>query len=495
MERQLSVQDYVEMALRRKWWIIIPFVVCIGLSFGVYKKLPKIYRATTTILVVPPEVPENYIAPTVKSTASEGLNTLRQQILSRTRLENVIRELNLYSDMTNKKTMEEIVEVMKKAIYIEVQRVAGPDTFAISYFGRDPRTVMLVTNRLASLFIEENLTAREKQAATTSIFLERELFSVEAKLKNKESQIRTIKESYMGELPEQLSVNLSILKSLQDQLESVNQRIKLTEEMRLMLQNQLSQLSTLGTDVVASNVGSESVEESYLDSRLTQLKEELSQLLSVYTAKHPDVIALRDRIARLEKDTAPQEGNNILLQGDVNASSGPEVNPPILNPFSIQLEEQINQMGAEIAKLKAERESLDKKVALYQNRVENTPKREQELAGLTRDLKLLQDYYTSLRNKLFQAKMAENLERRQKGEQFKILDHARMPEKPFKPNPKKIMLVGVLLGLVLGGGLGYMKETMDRSFHKIEEIEDFLELPVIATIPRIETKKREKRAA
>jgi len=490
-----SLQDYIEIAKRRKWWIIIPFVVCLALSFGYYKKLPKIYRTTTTILVVPPEVPVAYISPTVKSTASERLNTLRQEMLSRTRLEKVIEEFNLYPELRQKMAMEEIIEVMRKAIEIEVRRGTGPDTFAISYLGRDPRTVMMVTNRLASLFIEENLTAREKQAATTSTFLEMELSTVEAKLKNKETEIQRIKQRHMGELPEQLNANLSILKSLQDQLESINQRIKLTKEMRLMLQNQLSQLSTLPNNVVASNVGSESVEESHLDPRLTQLKEELNQLLSVYTEKHPDVAAIRNQIAKLEKDTPPQQENEIPLHGDVSESSGPDVHQSALNPFSIQLEQQLNQIDTEIAKLRAEQESLEGKIAIYRSRVENTPKREQELAGLIRDHKLLQDYYSSLRNKIFQAKMAENLERRQKGEQFKILDPAVMPEKPFKPSRKKIMFFGAFFGLVLGCGLGYMREAMDRSFHKADDVELFLELPVVAAIPRIENKGSRKRAA
>jgi len=132
---------------------------------------------------------------------------------------------------------------------------------------------------------------------------------------------------------------------------------------------------------------------------------------------------------------------------------------------------------------------------MYQRRVENTPKREQELATLTRDYDLLKTNYQSLLDKRIQAKMAENLERRQMGEQFKVLDPARMPEKPFKPDPRRIILIGALLGLVLGGGLGYTKETMDRSIHKVEEIEKFLGLPVIATIPTIESNKSEKRAA
>lgn len=480
-------QDYIEMALRRKWCIIIPFVVCIGLSFGVYKKLPKIYKAETLILVVPQEVPEDYIKPTVKSSISDRLSTLKQQILSRTRLESVIREFRLYSDKIGKLTMEEIVELMRKGIEIKVRRVRGPDTFTISYQGRDPSKVMMVTNRLASLFIEENLRAREQVATGTSDFLRKELFSIETALKDKEQDIRTFKERHMGELPEQLNANLRILGRLQDQVKDTYDALKTAEERRFMLQRELSQLSERES-AASDAVGSEVVVENQLVTQLNQLITKLNELRSIYTDKHPDVIDTRAQIARLEKDIAQQ----IAEQEAPNKGTNPHIRPLVENPMAAQLKREFREIKLEIGRLKVERESLKKQIAMYQRRVENTPRTEQELATLLRDYDLLKDNYKSLLNKQIQSKLAENLERRQKGEQFKILDPARMPEKPFKPNPQKVMLVGAFLGLLLGGGLGYMKETVDRSFHKIEEIEEFLELPVIAAIPLIRTEGTEK---
>ncbi|MFX0198284.1 MAG: XrtA system polysaccharide chain length determinant [Candidatus Hodarchaeota archaeon] len=488
-----SPQDYIEVAFRRKWWIIIPFIACLVLSFGYYKTLPKIYRATTLILVVPPEVPKAYISPTVSSSASERLNTLRQQILSRTRLETVIKELNLFSDTRKKMTMEEIVAVMRKAISIEVRRVSGPDTFTISYAGKEPRSVMMVANRLASLFIEENITTRERQAAGTSDFLERELSSIEAELKNKEDEIRFIKERYMGELPEQLGANLSILKRLQDQLNNVSERRKAAEEIRIMLQSQLSNISEAGSSVVDMDFHSEVVGDSPQVTELNKLKERLNQLLNVYTDKHPDVIDAKTKIARLEQEITHQQEKEMVPQEDFDSGADPQVEPPAFNPYAAQLEASINEIESEIIRLKAEKDGLEEQIMMYQRRVENTPRREQEMAELNRDISQLRDRYRSLSNKKFQAKLAENLERRQKGEQFKILDPAIIPEKPIKPSRKKILFLGAFFGLVLGCGLGYTRETMDRSFHKPEEVEQLLGFPVIAAIPRIENRKNGKK--
>jgi len=298
-------QDYIELIHRRKWWIVIPFVACIALSFGVYKKLPKIYKATTLILVQPQEVPEDYVKPTVKSPVSDRLNTLTQQILSRTRLEGVIREFNLYSDKIGNSTMEEIVDLMRKAINIEVQRTRGRDvqnTFTISYEGKDPRKVMIVTNRLVSLFIEENLRDRERQAVGTSDFIERELSTIEVALKEKEKHIRGFKERNMGELPGQLDANLRILERLQDQIKNNNDARRAAEERRIMLQREISELSKQGTSVVAGVV----VSENPLLTQLTQLKARLTELQSMYTDKHPDVIDTKIQIVRLEKDIEQQ---------------------------------------------------------------------------------------------------------------------------------------------------------------------------------------------
>ena len=476
-------QDYIEMALRRKWWIIIPFVACVGLSYCYYKSLPKIYKATTLILVQPQEVPEDYVKPTVKSPVSGRLSTLSQQILSRTRLESVIRELNLYSDKVGRLASEEIVDLMRKTIKIEIQKSRGRDvqnTFTISYEGREPRQVMLVTNRLASLFIEENLRAREKQAVETSDFIDRELSASEVALREKEKDIRTFKELYMGELPGQLDANLRILERLQDQIKNNTDSRKASEERRIMLQREISDLSGQITSGIADGVV---LGDSRL-TKLTQLKARLNELQSMYTDKHPDVIDTRAQIAKLQKDIAKQV--------DIGEKPNSEGKLSVFNPALTRLRGELVEVKLEISRLKVEGKSLKKQIEMYQRRVENTPKREQELATLTRDYDLLKGNYQSLLDKRIQAKMAENLERRQMGEQFKVLDPARMPEKPFRPDPKRIMLIGVFLGLVLGGGLGYMKESMDQSFHKIEEIEDILSFPVIATIPRIKTRGARK---
>jgi polysaccharide chain length determinant protein (PEP-CTERM system associated) len=471
-----TAQDFIDAAKRRKWWIVIPLFLSLVITYGVYKRLPRIYKTSTLILVQPQEVPEAYIKPTVRSMVADRLSTLSQQILSRTRLENVIQEFNLYPEVTGRSGMEQIVAAMRQAITIEVQRTRGRDvqnTFTIGYEGEDPRQVMMVANRLASLFIEENLRARERQATGTAEFLERELASIQTSLETKDQEIRAFKEKYMGELPQQLDANLRILGRLQDQMKNNADAFRATEERRIMVQQEIAQLSDQGSLLS----GQQSVSRDSPVVQLSRLRSRLTEIRSMYTEQHPDVVDLKMQIDSLEKEI--EEGAGTEQDSDSAAK------PRVFNPAVARLRGNLAELGLETSRVKAEERRLIEQIAMYQSRVENTPRIEQELATLTRDYGLLKANYQSLLDKKIQARMAENLERRQMGEQFTVLDPARLPEKPYKPDPRRVMLIGAFLGLVFGCGLAYMRETGDRSFHRIEEIEKALGFPVIATIPRI----------
>src|SRR4030043_915042 len=140
-QKPFNLQDYLAIGLRRKWYIIIPLVICVLVSFGVYKYLPKVYKATPLILVQPQRVPESYVRPTITDSVAGRLNTISQEILSRTRLEKVIQEFNLYSDLRNKAPMEVVVETMRTAIDVKAQaqrQDRSQNSFSISFEGKEP---------------------------------------------------------------------------------------------------------------------------------------------------------------------------------------------------------------------------------------------------------------------------------------------------------------------------------------------------------------------
>ncbi len=521
--KPLGIHDYIAIALRRKWYLIIPLIVGVVGSYGVYKTLPKIYQATTLILVQPQSVPESYVRPTITESVVSRLSTISQEILSRTRLEKVIEEFNLYPDLRKKMTKEEVIERMRKAIDVKVQepRRSGRDSttnsFTISFEGDHPQIVMQVTNKLASLFIEENLKVRETQAERTSEFITKELTSLEEQLKKKEQEIRNFKERNMGQLPQQLDANLRILERLQDQLKTTNENIRAGEDRSIVIQNQIEMLKKREPLQTAREIrrdpatGRESLvlermPEDPLVTQLNQLKRDLSSALSKYKETHPDVIDLKKRIAHLEpkvqevlqKQEAEREARlreqRAQRENVVVADLPPPAPDPETQRLFTQYTEQYNSVALEVKRLKEEEKELKQQIAFYQRRIEETPRREQELTLLTRDYDLMKANYQSLLDKKMQAQMAENLERKQQGEQFKVLDPARLPEKPIKPDRNKILLIGAFIGLALGVGLTWFRESLDRSFHTVSDVENYLGISVIATLPNLREEPKRKAA-
>lgn len=501
-EKPFDIHDYLAIGLRRKWYIVIPLIASILISFGVYKYLPKVYKSTTLILVQPQGIPENYIRPTVTDTVASRLNTISQEILSRTRLERVIQEFNLYANIRKSLSLEEITEIMRNAIEVKVQeprRDATANSFSVSYEGENPKTVMTVTNKLASLFIEENLRVRESRAEGTSEFLIKELEGMGEGLKRKEHDIRNFKERTMGQLPQQLDANLRILDRLQQQIKTTNESLRAAEDRSMVIQNQIELLRKREpTQIVrVGSQGDISVDRGEVSviTQLNNLKRELALAQSKYKETHPDVVDLKKKIADLEpkvKELAGKKG-----QAGEGETTERDLPPPILDRETqrllTQYGEQYHTVTLEAKRLREEEKELKQQVAFYQRRIEDTPKREQELIILTRDYDHLRSNYQSLLDKKIQAQMAENLERKQQGEQFKILDPARVPEKPFKPNRDKILLMGAVIGLAAGLGLAWFREWMDQSFHKASDVEDYLGVSVLAAIPNL--REEEKKAA
>jgi polysaccharide chain length determinant protein (PEP-CTERM system associated) len=497
-ERIFSFENYLKIGLRRKWYIIIPLILSVIISFGVYKYLPKEYRASTLILVRAQQVPERYVQATLTEPVTERLNTISQEILSRTRLERIIKEFNLYSDLLNKSRMEEIVEMMRRKIDIKVQEESG---FSISFEGRDPGTVMTVTNKLASMFIEENLKSRESRVEGTAQFINRELKTVESTLRKKEDMLRRYKEKNMGQLPEQLEANLRIIAQLQEQLKTTNDALRAKEDRMVVLQNQIEQAMDQRSQrgQTWATLSATGIEDP-LAAQLNALKKELEDAEDKYTGYHPDVANLKKKIAALTLKLKKQEEEKARRLGGVGgmvAGSNPVAPSPEPDPTTEELiaqhKEQFSETQSEVRGLKEEIVNLKEEIALYQKRIQETPKKEQEMVNLNRDYNLMMGQFQSLLNKKYDAQLAENLERKQQSEQFMVLDPARLPEKPSKPNRNGLLAMGALMGLGIGLGLTWFRESMDRSFYEVSDVETYLKLPVVATL--LNLNEEEKKAA
>ncbi len=463
----MGAEDYIEIVLRRKWFIITPFIVSVIGIIVAFRIIPPMYKSTTQILVEPQKVSESYVKPTITIDIKGRLDTISQQVMSRTRLESIIKEFDLFHSQRDKLTSDEIVELMRKNIEINVQ---GQASFIISYMGADPETVMHVTNRLASLFIEENLKVREQQAEGTTEFLDTQLQSLKAVLESLEAQIKVFKEKYVGELPAQLEANLRTLDRLQLELQTINDMLGSAEDRKIVLEKQLTE----SNETLTGGSRADS-----LEARLLASQTELSRLSSIYTDKYPDIIRIKNEIAEIEKQL--EEGNSS------EESSGIPLKPKVLrnNPMDKMTLATLTNVNSNIKNLKEKQKEITKRIDILQDRVERIPTREQQMTSLVRDYENTKYNYQNLLNKKLDSQIAENLEKRQKGEQFRILDPANLPLKPFNSDPKRIILLGLALGLGSGGGLAFLLEYMDASFRKDEEVYTVLGLPVLASVPKI----------
>jgi len=483
--QQMQLQQYVDLFLRNKWLITLPFILITLGSFIFALAIPNIYQASTTILVVPQKVPENYVRSTVPAAVADRLQSLNQQIMSRTRLQQVIERYNLYREEAKKMAPEEIIELMRQKIDVSVNQRSrnGVNSFSLSFQNPDPRITMQVANGLASLYIEENLKLRERQARETANFLDRELAKLEKQLAEKEQLLSAFKQKYMGELPDQQDANLRMLDRLEVQYQTSSAALAAAKDRQIQLQQQLNQLPTSSDTVV---VEGQVVAVDPDATRLEKMKNYLSFLRSRYTEAHPDVISLVAKIKKLEKELA------VKKQPETEHIDGQMVASRVSSPAAVEINNQIVSVKRETIQLQHELKRLRAEIDVVNAKVENSPKREAELVALTRDYGNLHQNYQNLLDRKIEAQLAENLEMQQQGEQFKILDPALLPVKPFKPDRRKILLAGMVLGLGIGVGLALLLDFLGKSYRYVPDIEEDLGVPVLVTIPKILTGKELK---
>src|SRR4030067_1319349 len=461
--KQLQLDDYIEIALRRKWFVIIPVLVSIIGIIVTLLIIPRSYKSTTMILVEHQKVPESYVNPTITADINERLNTITQQVMSRTRLESIINEFGLYNKEKSNIANEELVGMMRGNIEIDIKgggRGERTSAFSISYVGSNPETVMHVTNRLASLFIEENLKVRGQQAEGTTEFLDSQMQGLKAALETHEMQIKLYKEKYMGELPSQTEATLRTLDRLQMERKIINDELSSAEERKNMIESQLAETKS-------QEITTEKTIKDPQVRKILELEGELTRLSSSYTDKYPDIVRIKREISE--------------IKAQIKTAKGAE---PEENNINI-LSKQLVTVNKTIVKLKEEQENIARRVSVLQGRIERIPARELQIAALMRDYENTNKNYQSLLNKKLDAQLAENLEKRQKGEQFKILDPANLPVKPFKPDPNKIILMGIALGDGGGAGLVVLLEVIDASFRKPDDVYAAIGIPVLASLPRI----------
>jgi succinoglycan biosynthesis transport protein ExoP len=488
---QLDVRHYWEVVKRRHFHILIPLLVGWAVVWAASWVLPPRYRSGTLILVEQPTMPKDYVTPNINDDLQERMQSITQQILSRTNLLHIIDQFNLYSREHAELSPDDKVASMRKDIDIELVRDARSQitAFNVSYTSGDPRLAQRVTGELTNLFINQNLQVRQEQSENTTEFLESQLEAARKDLAAQEDRIRQFKAQHVGEMPGQLASNLQILQGLQGQLQNAEDSLNAARQQRVYLQSLADQYRTLQGPVKSSDgtpVGLPAI-----DQQLQKLRAQLTDLSSRYTDRHPDVRKLKEEIAKTEKlrgqllaSLNSRPSNSATNAGD--GSIGPATDTTqaaMLAPVESQLRSnqlEITNREHSIAALKA-------KVEDYQARLNTEPIREQQLADLTRGYDQSKANYDDLLKKKNESAMATSMELLQQGERFRVVDPPSLPEKPDFPNRLKFCGIGLAAGLALGIFVAGVFEFFDDRLHSEKEIKKLIPVPVLCEIPVVHT--------
>jgi len=498
-QENLNLRKQWDLLCRRRWWLALPAFGIWTVVWAVAWFLPALYRSETVILVEQQKVPEQYVVSNVASDLQERLQSMTQQILSRTRLLKIMDEFELYPKLRARLTQDELVDQMRKDIQIDL--VQAPTNareltaFKIAYLSADPRVAQRVTEELTSLFIAENLKARQEQSEQTTQFLDSQLEEARTNLADQEGRLREFKSRYLGELPEQVQSNVQILAGLQARLQQETDALSQAKQQGVYLESLLNQWRSLESDISAGRSGNAQTPPA-LDQELASLRGQLADLSSHYTEKHPDIRKLKEQIARTERLKQQMEAQMTAGKAAAEASDG-ELHPSnyadlqAMSP-RLQLESQLKANRLEIQTRQRNIEDLKRQNDQYQSRLNLTPVREQQLAGLSRDYEQSRKNYEGLLAKRDQSEMATNLEKRQGGEQFRVLDPPNLPQKPYSPNRLKLSLIGLVAGILTGLSLTAGAEAADDRIYSQDDVTRIIAAPLLVEIPPLLTRHEER---
>ncbi len=469
--REMTMRDYLVIFKRRFWLILASTILVLGIATGTSYLLPLEYVSQTLVIVEQQKVPENYVKPVVDEDLGARLASMKEQILSRSRIEPIIQRFNLYTG--GKYTMDDRVEMTQKAIGIKPipsgQSSRGMPGFYITFKARDANTAQQVCSEITSLFVSENLNQREQSAEGTTNFLRQQLDESKKNLDDQDAKLAAFERKYLGKLPSQEASNMGTLQALATQLDTANQTVSRTQQDETFLEAMITQHSQESAHVDPITGTSENSLRSQLKDAISQEK----QLEALYTPDHPDVLANKRRIANLRAEIAHDSSEPAKGEATANPFDSPQLQ---------QLKAQLRAAKMAMAAAKLEQTRIEKQVRGYEAKLEASPMIEEEYKQITRDHGTALQFYNTLLTKMNESSMATALEHRQQGEQFRVMDPPNLPDQPTFPNHRKFAGGGLAIGLGVGLLLAGLLEYRDTSMHNEDDVWAFTKLPTLAVV-------------
>jgi succinoglycan biosynthesis transport protein ExoP len=482
---QFDAQHLFDLVRRRHMHFLIPLLLAWCAVWGASWIMPPRYKSNTLILVEQPTMPKNYVLPNINDDLQARLQSITQQILSRTRLLTIIDKMNLYGGQNSGATEDQKVAMMRKDINIELvhdQHNEEITAFKINYSAHDPHLAQQVTTALTDLFITENLKVRQAQSEGTTKFIEDQLEEARTTLSEQEAKVRAFEAQHEGILPSQQASNLQILGGLQAQLQNAQDALNTAKQQRVYLQAEIEQSKTLHGTTRSGEAGTADL--PTIESQLSRMRQELLSLSARYTDQYPDVLALKDQIARTEKLRDDLIAEEKLRASDPKLAAKSATEGVQSGPL-MQLQGQLQANQLEISNRERAISELMGRINEYQGRLNEEPAVEQQVADLTRGYDQSKANYDELLKKENESSMATSMEQMQQGERFTMLDPPSLPVSPDFPNRLTFCGIGLGIGIAFGAIVVAGFEFMDDRLYREKDISAMLPIAVISEIPKI----------
>ncbi len=488
--RKYNTPEAVLALIRRRFWfVLVPAAVCAAVAVAWAARLPDIYQSETTILIVPQRISEDIVRSPVSAITQERLGTLSQAITSRRNLEELIQQVDLYPNERRSMVMEDVIGLMRAAV---VTRIVQNDAFQVSYEGDDPAKVMQVTQRLGRLFIDQSLSYRHNLVEDTSEFLESQLAERRRQLEEQERRVAEYQRAHAGQLPSQVNSNLQQVTTASVQMQAAQETVNRAMERRLVIEGRIAALENNQTPVPV--LPPDDRTPAVVGDTMQQLTA-AREAVARFEARglqpgHPDLDRAQRQLVEIERKWT-EEVRARGASGEPVASLSPAEATRLARLQEARAE--LLEIERQIARARDDEQRARAASEEAQRRLDALPNREAELVALTRDYDIIEGSYRSLLEKREQARISASLERRQVGEQFSVLEPARLPERPIRPNRGQIYFIGVVLGMVVGVLAVAYFEVRDKAFRTEEELISVVGLPVLAVISSMQSEAERRR--
>jgi uncharacterized protein involved in exopolysaccharide biosynthesis len=523
---QKDLYDYLAVLRRRRSLILAVAVSLLAASAALAFLLPAVYRSTATILIEEQEIPPDLVRSAIASYADQRIETIKQQILSRSTLWKIVEQYDLYRKLRKRSPTEEVLSRFVDDIHIDVinvkvidKRTQNPTqatiAFTLAYDGETPELAQKVANELTSLFLGENLKTRERHAQETTAFLKRESENLSRHIQELEEKIAAVKKRAEGALPELVQLNMQLMTQAEREVIDIQREIRSLTERKTYLEGELATLKPHSPIISASG-------ERLLDTgeRLKALRAQYASASAYLSPEHPDIIKMKQEIASLEKEGGAADGREELskrlmaeraslaalrervedshpdavrsrakiaslereLQAAIERPAKPVAVKPE-NPAYINIQAQLASTTASLQSLQLARADLKRRMAEYARRLETTPALEPEYLDLVRDRENSVRKHQEITSRLMEAQVSAELEVQRKGERFSLIDPPELPEIPDRPNRKAILLLGAFLAVAGGIGTGVAADNVDRTIRTADQLGHAMRSLPLAVIP------------